>query len=256
MIKAVFFDVDGTLYSHTTGSISESTRRALEMLKKKDIKYYVATGRHMLELQDMPVLDIVYDGYITLNGQLCLDEKKQFFYGKAIDGTEKECLVRLFKEKVFPIMFIEENRMYMNFINQLVIDAQTDISTAIADVEDYQDGNIYMAVAYLPKEEEESLKKQLPGCKITRWNKNAIDIISSTGGKINGIKQYLKQNNWSVDEIMAFGDAENDMEMLAFAKVGVAMGNAEQYVKEHADYVTKSVDDRGVEYALKQYGII
>lgn len=256
MIKAIFFDVDGTLYSHTTGEISQSTREALEMLHKKNVKYIVATGRHMLELQDMPVLDIEYDGYITLNGQLCLDEKKQLFYGNAIEGDEKDCLVRLFKEKTLPIMFIEENRMYINFVNQLVIDAQADISTAIADVDDYEDGKIYMAVAYLQKEEEESLKCKLPHCKITRWNKNAIDIISATGGKISGIKQYLEQHNWNVDEIMAFGDAENDMEMLAFAGIGVAMGNAAEHVKEHADYVTKSVDDCGVEYALKKYEII
>lgn len=256
MIKAIFFDVDGTLYSHTTCEISESTRRSLDRLKEAGIKYIVATGRHMLELQDMPVLDIEYDGYITLNGQLCLDEKKQLFYGNAIEGTEKECLVRLFKEKTLPIMFIEENRMYINFVNQLVIDAQADISTAIPDVEEYQGGSIYMAVAYLSKDAEELMKKQLPGCKITRWNKNAIDIISESGGKISGIKQYLEQNHWRNDEIMAFGDAENDMEMLAFAGVGIAMGNAAEHVKEHADFVTKSVDECGIEYALKKYHII
>lgn len=256
MIKAIFFDVDGTLFSHTTGIISKSTHLALDELKKRNIKSIIATGRHMLELQDMPVISMDFDGYITLNGQLCLDENKKLFYGNPVNGVEKEYLIRLFQEKKIPIMFIEENRMYINFVNKMVKEAQADILTAVPHVGVYSGGDIYMAVAYIQKDEEVDFREQLPGCKITRWNNKAVDIISANGGKINGIKQYLLQNDWKIEEVMAFGDAENDVEMLGFAGIGVAMGNAVDYVKEHADYVTTGVDEDGVEYALKHYGII
>ena len=55
---------------------------------------------------------------------------------------------------------------------------------------------------------------------------------------------------------MAFGDGENDMEMLEFAGVGIAMGNAEDMVKKSADYVTDSVDNRGIENALRYFSVI
>ncbi len=57
-------------------------------------------------------------------------------------------------------------------------------------------------------------------------------------------------------EIMAFGDGENDMDMLRFAGIGVAMGNASDMVKAAADYVTDTVDENGIENALRHFGLI
>ena len=256
MIKAVFFDVDGTLFSHHTGEISKSTRDAVEHLHKQGIPPIIATGRHMLELMDMPVLDLPYGGYITLNGQLCLDENRKLFYGNAIEGEDKQQLVEIFEEKKIPLMFIEENRMYINFVNEAVIQAQADIHTAVPDVDTYHGDAVYMAVAYLNKEQEITIEPFLRGCKITRWNQNAVDIISASGGKISGIKHYMKQNGWQAEELMAFGDADNDIEMLKFAGIGIAMGNAKPHVKEQADYVTADVDAGGIEEGLRHFGVL
>lgn len=55
---------------------------------------------------------------------------------------------------------------------------------------------------------------------------------------------------------MAFGDGENDIDMLSFAQIGIAMGNADSAVKSAADYVTENVDDDGIEQALKFWKII
>ena len=55
---------------------------------------------------------------------------------------------------------------------------------------------------------------------------------------------------------MAFGDAQNDMDMLQYAGIGIAMGNAEESLKLVADYVTSHVDQDGVWNALKNYGIL
>ena len=56
--------------------------------------------------------------------------------------------------------------------------------------------------------------------------------------------------------MMAFGDGGNDIEMLRYAGIGVAMGNADDAVKAAADYVTTSVDDDGIMNALKHFGLI
>lgn len=80
MVQAVFFDVDGTLLSHTQHLVPASTRRALDRLRKQGINRVLATGRHMLELDMLPVKDIDFDGYITLNGQLCLDAQKNIIF--------------------------------------------------------------------------------------------------------------------------------------------------------------------------------
>ena len=76
MIRAIFFDVDGTLLSHKTKEVPSSARRSLALLKERQIKVFLSTGRHALELDELPVQDLTFDGYITLNGQLCLDGDK------------------------------------------------------------------------------------------------------------------------------------------------------------------------------------
>ena len=81
MIKAIFFDVDGTLLSHTTKSISRDAVQALRILQDQGIRIFMATGRHSAELKKLPVHDIRFDGYITLNGQLCLDNRRNVIYG-------------------------------------------------------------------------------------------------------------------------------------------------------------------------------
>lgn len=55
---------------------------------------------------------------------------------------------------------------------------------------------------------------------------------------------------------MAFGDGGNDISMLEYVGIGVAMGNANPPVKERADFVTKDIDDDGIEYALRHFGLI
>lgn len=256
MIKAVFFDVDGTLVSHTKREVSISTRKAVSRLKEKGIRCVVATGRYMGELEKLPVRDIAFDAYITLNGQLCLDQHQSLLSGSALTGADREQIIGLFQKKEIPILLVERERMYINFVNREVEKTQRDISSDVPDTGEYGGGEIYQAIAYVEKGREDELKRILPNCRITRWNNRAVDIISREGGKAEGIKQYLKENNILPQETMAFGDGENDIEMLECAGIGIAMGNAEDTVKKSADYVTDSVDDDGIEKALRRFQII
>ena len=71
-----------------------------------------------------------------------------------------------------------------------------------------------------------------------------------------GIQWYLEHTGIKREEIIAFGDAENDLEMIRFAGIGVAMGNGAEEVKAVADYVTADIDDDGIEKALKHFNLI
>jgi hypothetical protein len=83
-----------------------------------------------------------------------------------------------------------------------------------------------------------------------------VDIIAESSGKVPGIEKMMESFGLKREEIIAFGDGENDMEMLEFAGIGVAMGNASDEVKACADYVTRDVDDGGILAALQHYGIL
>ena len=256
MIKAAFFDIDGTLLSHETKSVSASTREALKQLREKGIKCIIATGRHIAQLQHLAVRDLSFDGYLTLNGQICLDENKQVLYGCPIEGQAKERIIRMFEEKEQAVLLVEDDCLYMNKIDDRVRYVQACISSPCSEIGEYTGRDIYMGVMYLSAEEVHLLEDLREDCAITRWNPYAVDMIARGGGKDESIRRYIEAMGITREETIAFGDGENDIGMLKFAGIGVAMGNAEETVKEIADYVTTGVDEDGIANALRYFGII
>ena len=96
MIKAIFFDVDGTLLSHRTGRISPHTRACIRALRAGGTLVFLSTGRHILELRSLPVGEMAFDGYITLNGQLCLDSSQQQLSSTPLPPQAVQALADLF----------------------------------------------------------------------------------------------------------------------------------------------------------------
>ncbi len=257
MIRAIFFDVDGTLLSHKTGQVPASARQSLERLREKKIKRFLSTGRHVLELEELPIRDLRFDGYITLNGQLCLDSHKHILSATPLDRAATEALVAMFEDRTLPIMLVEADRIYINRINDAVRQAQAAVSTPVPPIGRYEGAPIYLATTVLTRAEEAGFQAKLPkGCKLTRWSDKGVDSLSTAGGQDAGIQYVQQALDLSAAAIMAFGDAENDMDMLAYAGLGVAMGNAKGCVKEIADFVTADINEDGIQKALCHFGIL
>ena len=255
-IKAIFFDIDGTLLSHTTGRVPESTKEAIRAAQEKGIKAVVATGRSWEELSKLPVMEIPFDGYLTLNGNICLGKDKTMFDGNEIDPGEVEILVSIFEAGRLPFVLIGEKQRYINYVDDVVIKTQWETHGTIPDIGEYNGEKIYQCLAFVDANTRRKLDRLLDQCIITSWNETGIDIIAKTGGKAAGIQKYLEAEGLKRSESMAFGDGENDLEMLKYVRVGVAMGNAAEDVKRDADYVTTSVDDDGIANAFRHFGLI
>lgn len=183
MVKAAFFDIDGTLVSHREGGVPESTRLALEEIREKD-------------------------------------------------------------------------RMYINYVNSHVRRVQKAISSPVPVVGTYYGNSVYQFVIYARKEDALKITKDLKDCVVTSWNPEAVDVTSKKAGKAEGIRRMMEKYGIRQDEIMAFGDGENDIDMIEFAGIGVAMGNADERVKHCADYVTDDVDSDGIRKALEHFGML
>lgn len=256
MIKAAFFDVDGTLLSYTTRQVRLSAREAIAKLQAKGILCIVATGRHMIQMSKLPVGDIPFDAFLMLNGQLVLDKEQNVLFDMPIEGKAKEFLIEKFSDHTYPALIIERDDMYLNFVTDHVNDVHKIIAIARPHLREYRGGDIYQICAYLRPEEEHLVDPIKDDCVMTRWHYGGMDIIAGGGGKMSGIKRYLELTGIQREEIIAFGDAENDLDMIQFAGIGVAMGNAKEVVKEVADYVTADIDDDGIEKALKYFKLI
>ena len=255
MIKAVFFDIDGTLIPVGGNRMPQDTKDALMQLKKKGIKIFLASGRGVKEL-GIITDDVKFDGYITLNGQICLDENFQFFYGNPIPSEDMNVLKYLFEEKKIAAIIVEKDDCYINYIDEEVLALQKDIGVAAPRIGSYEGEPVYQMMVYADLQTAEELFEKLPNCKWSRWHSKGIDVFSKAGGKVTGIKKTLEYFGIRKEETMAFGDGDNDVDMLKFVNIGVAMGNAEKATKAAADYITAAQEAQGISNALKFFGLI
>ncbi len=260
MIKAVFFDVDGTLVSFKTHKVSQGTLDAIKQMQAKNIKVFVATGRHpsILYLGNN-VDEIKFDGFVTLNGQYCFTDKNEVIYEKHICKEDIESIVKFIKENDITCGFVEDKEMYLNQITDSVRNVLNSVNLPIPLITDISraiHGKVFQLNPYIPVDFQDKFMEAIPNCEATRWSPLFIDVIPAGGGKHVAIEKIMDYYGYSRDEIMAFGDGGNDKTMIMAAGIGIAMGNANEDVKEVADYVTASVDDEGVVKALKYFNII
>lgn len=256
MIKAVFFDIDDTLFSYTIQGIPASSMEALKLLKERNILRIIATGRHPNEVRELPFEEMNMDGYVLMNGQICSDQNLTPFYGNPFSGAALEAIVRIFQEKKIPALLCSDKRFYLNTFTDRVAKVHAVMNRPAPPIDIYRGEKIYQFTTYTSCEQAESLKGQIPGCQFLHWNSLMTDIIPSNSGKMQGIYKMLEHIKCTPDEIMAFGDGQNDADMLKFAGIGVAMGKSHPLAVKHADFVTKDIDNDGILYALKHLGIL
>ena len=258
MIKAIFFDIDGTLVSFNTHRVPESTAHAIKELRKKEVKVFIATGRHLSAIDNLETLE--FDGYVTLNGGYCYAGKDKAIYKHPIPKEDIKSLIRFLEEDTdFPCVFVREHDLFMNYQNETTESLFNLLNfpvPAIAPIQDALKEDIFQLIAFFTEEQKEHAMTALPHCEATSWHPSFADVVPAGSNKSIGIDKIIEYFGISLNETMAFGDGGNDISMLKHAGLGVAMGNAKEEVKQKADYVTTSVDEDGIANALKHFGII
>lgn len=259
-IKALFFDIDGTLVSFRTHTIPQSTVDALTEAKARGVQIYISTGRPTMIINNLGQISHLIDGYITTNGARC-------FVG---DHTVSLCpLLREDVERVvadadrqdYPVIVVGERHLVIYHPTPLVSDvfvqglgvSISDFSTSLDTLEGEQ---ILQLTPFCTAEQEAKLMPTLKSCVAGRWHPAFIDITASGADKGCGLHAMARYLSLDISETMAFGDGGNDISILREAGIGVAMGNASENVKQASDYITSSVDEDGVRNALLHFGVI
>ncbi|MEG1497521.1 MAG: Cof-type HAD-IIB family hydrolase [Clostridiales bacterium] len=258
MIKAVFFDMDGTLVAYPEGIIPLSARKAIEKLREKGILICLATGRHRVELESLDFLGTVsFDAVASLNGQYCYTPKAELF-SNTIAAQDLSAFLDYQNKQIVPCVISEKNRMYCNVVSEGFSQAMAGISTALPEVgtmAGLEKRDVLQFCAYCNENVAEDLDKAMPSAKVVRWNPDFVDIIPQSGGKTNGIAKILQHFNITWQEVIAFGDGQNDIDMLKAAEISVAMGNADPKLKEHAAYITADANKDGIALGLQHFGL-
>lgn len=263
-VKAVFFDIDGTLVSFKTHAVPPSTMRALRALHEKGVKLFIASGRPpvWLDILRDQLENFPFDGYVLMNGQYCTDAAGTPFHSQPLPaGAFPTLLPWLEANPDVVCSFVEMDYAYENRHTEATLAAarQAGMYGPHAPVEDPVRAlthATYQMNPYIPPERDAEFLAHAPGCRAVRWNDIFADVIPADGGKPEGVKRMLERFGLTAAECMAFGDGGNDIDMLRFAGIGVAMGNAAPAVKAAADYVAGDIDADGLEKALAHFGLL
>jgi HAD superfamily hydrolase (TIGR01484 family) len=117
-IKAVFFDIDGTLVSFRSHTVPASARRAIERLREQGIKVFIATGRLMRHTSI--VSDIEVDGYVTVNGSYCISASGEVIYEQAFPREVVEKVFALEREYGFQSAVMTHENIFVSHIGERV----------------------------------------------------------------------------------------------------------------------------------------
>ena len=256
-IKAIFFDIDGTLVSFKSHTVPESARRAIARLREQGVKVFIATGRLMKHVGI--VNDIEVDGYITVNGGYCITSAGEVIFESAFPRATVERVIDLSEQYGFDLNVMTHQDMYVSSMGERVqkIASMINIMPTVADVRAIAATQpVVQMCPYISRELEQEIMPLLPDCVGSRWIETFMDLNVRGVDKSLGIQQVMSYYGLTMAEAMAFGDGGNDLPMVRDAAVGVAMGNACDELKAVADYITSSVDEDGVSRALEHFGLI
>ena len=277
-VKAVFFDIDGTLVNDSK-SVLKSTKEAIKIVKDQGVLVGVATGRgpfFVKELMD----DLDLDFAVTYNGQYIFNKDRVLFASPIDKGSlrqiisyakenQKEIAMgtrqdvvgsRIMSFGLSPLSqlvsrFVPKflTRTISNSFNRMVSKA---VPQKEEDLLNLINQPIYQVLMLMTPEESEQAATTLNHLKFTRSNPFAADIINQGNSKLEGIRRVGKEYGFDLNQVMAFGDSDNDLEMLAGVGMSVAMGNGSSSVKEVAKHITTSNQEGGIHKALEYFGVL
>lgn len=257
MVKAIFFDIDGTLVSFKTHQVPQSTLDAIHRVREKGLKVFIATGRPLPFINNLQGLE--YDGIMCVNGACCITNEGKIIGKHPVPKEDIQKLIEDQKTHPMPVAFATNEKAVVcnieagreNFAEvfkllNLSIPQEVPMTDAL-------DMDVMQVIAFFDaKDEERIMTDVLKGCDAARWHPYFADCIHKGMSKASGIDEMCHYYGFDVSETMAFGDGGNDIAMLRHAGTGVAMGNASDEVKAHADIVTTSVDEDGIANILNK----
>lgn len=257
--RAIFSDVDGTLINSKM-EVTENTQRAIEKWVEKGIPFTTVSARSgpaMIPIRryfSFPAYQIIF------SGALIEDPQGNIIYKKTL-GSDYVHRVYEAMEREFPDVvctcYTRDIWYTPNKNNELVIfeSGCTEIEGVVGRPK--EDETVYkflcMGEEKLTDIAVDRMRELFSDLTIYKSNSRYIEILSGEASKSTAISFLLKGWKLSKDEIIAFGDSFNDIDMMKYAGLGIAMGNAVDEVKASADVITQDNDHDGIVTALDEY---
>ncbi len=258
--KIIFFDIDGTMLSHRTFQVSESTISAIHKARENGHLLFVNSGRTYAEIDDR-VKGIGFDGYVCGCGTYINYQGEALLKATLSSETCQEIVESLGKYKLEAVLE-GTNTIYFDYSSEfdiLVRLREGFINYYQFNVKNWDSPDLSFDKFCIWCDPKENYRKFL-----AKWQEKfdyidregMIEIVPKGYSKASGIEFLINHLNISHENTYALGDGANDLPMLHYVKHSIGMGNSDSCVTDIVSFLTKDVDEDGVEHALRHFQII
>jgi len=256
--KLIFFDIDNTILDHFNGGIvPPSTLDALFQLRANGHTVGIATGKGPSYIERF-LPEFGFDTYVALNGNIVnLDGKR--IYTDSFDKDRINEFIQYAHKNDFPLTCGHLQGTRTIYKDDPRIQAYYDHFNASYPeiIEDFKElGSIHQMSVVVNIQQEQQVKQAFPEFTYARMNEFGMNVNPPGGGKEKGIAKILELTDFTKDDLIVFGDGLNDIGMFKLADTSIALGNAENELKELATYVTSPVYEDGIYKACKELDLI
>ncbi|MDD6305859.1 MAG: HAD family hydrolase [Clostridiales bacterium] len=269
--KVVFLDVDGTMVN-SKGEIPESAQYAVKTAQAKGHKMVVCSGRSRFQIYDS-LLNLGFSGIVGGAGVFVIADGKEIYHAY-IDEEHRKSVYDYLEENGFLFCFQADDGVVLNQRScDGMLKAYEEFGMSKERLERLS-GNMHVTEEPWKNEKNEKIiyygapfpvekvhKDLLPYFDAVAISLDGMDEFAGEIG-INGINKstgmeiYLKHVGVSRENCIAIGDGPNDLQMMEFAGISVAMGNAREDVKALADMVTDHIDEDGILHAFERLRLL
>lgn len=254
--KAVFSDMDGTLLN-SQHQISPLTEQTIKAVIAQGIPFIPVSARPPYAITPYTAQLNTQQAIICYSGALILDKNMTALYSIVLAPQDLQQLNRLFTDLGhLSLNYYAGLDWFSNDIKHAWTIQEEKITGLKAKPlpENLPEVHkvLVMGEAAEIEQLEQKLKENLPHLSIHRSKKDYLEIMNSAATKAQAIQFMERHLNICAEEIIAFGDNFNDLDMLQYAGLSVAMGNAPDDIKLAAKEVTASNDEEGIALVLKR----
>ena len=263
-IRLIAMDLDGTLLN-SRQQVSEGNRKALLAARAKGVHLAICSGRCACDIAGIAMESGLDDcALLSLNGLHCYDHFGGELFSDHLFSweTSRQIIDVLWKTEIVFACFLHNTVVAFHDEEKKVWHAHEDnpmkprmLHRSECRLDDIDAPGINKIVCITPDAKLLSSVRaqleQIDGVGITSsWFDN-LELIPSGFGKGTGVAEMAKRLGLDASQVMTFGDNDNDLSMIQWAGMGVAMENATENVKQAAKFITLNHNEDGVAYAIR-----
>ena len=254
--KAVFSDIDGTLLN-SQHQITPKTEEAIKNILKRGIPFIPVSARPPYAITPYTEQLGAQHGMICYSGALILDKNLTALYSVILEPQDLQKLNALLADFAhLSISYYAGLDWFCNDVNNDWIKQESEITGLSAKLLQGNLTDVHKILVMGSAEEiqtvEPVLKQALPHLSIHRSKDEYLEITTPAATKAKAI-QFMEQHlGISTEQVIAFGDNFNDLDMLQYAGLSVAMGNAPDAIKQVAKEVTATNNEDGIALVLNR----